>query len=238
MTDLPHRQIVRLTRCIGVRGHPAMLIEMMSFIVYRWYPKYTVEEQFRNFNQTQYHCTVRIYPHYVGVTQPIFFGHGIGMTENMAVQDAAYSCMNLLREEHAMLRETSFRYIPAALPGEEGYYTGLYSDHSAEDPMLQMTARFARDQDSDARALRFELHSTRARLYRALKLLDPFVSVGSVEHDAIYPVRTQMPTRVAWPEVGGIIPPRGPLLPPYTGPRPHPCSNGTRVHMPPCFPMH
>ena len=226
MADLPPRQIVRLTRCIGVRGHPATLIEMMSYVGYRWYPEYTVEEQFRDFNQTQYHCIVRIYPHHIGVTQPILFGHGIGMTENMAVQDAAYSCMTLLREEHTMLRETSFRYIPAALPGEEGYYTGLYSDHSAEDPLLQMTARFACDRDRDARALRFELHSTRARLYRALTLLAPFVSVGSVEHDAIYPVRTQMPSRVAWPEIGGIIPPRGPLLPPYTGPRPHPCSNG------------
>src|SRR3954467_11148544 len=119
--------------------------------------------------------------------------------------------MTLLREEHAMLRETYFRYIPAALPGEEGYYTGLYSDHSAEDPVLQMTARFARDQNRDARALRLELHSTRARLYRALKLSAPFVSVESVEHDAIYPVRTQMPTQVSWPEGGGIIPPRGPL---------------------------
>src|ERR1041384_4884402 len=112
------------------------------------------------------------------------------MTENMAVQDAAYSCMTLLRKEHAMLRDTSFRYIPAALLGEEGYYTGLYSDHSAEDPVLQITARFARDRDRDARALHFELHSTRARLYQALTLLAPFVSVGSVEHDAFYPVRT------------------------------------------------
>src|SRR3954469_13883302 len=93
MADLPPRQIVRLTRCIGVRGHPTMLIEMMSFIGYRWYPESTVEEQFRDFNQTQYHCTVWIYPHHVGVTQPILFGHDIGMTENMAVQDAAYSCM-------------------------------------------------------------------------------------------------------------------------------------------------
>ena len=100
------------------------------------------------------------------------------MNKNMAMQDAAYSCMTLLRDEHAMLRETAFRYIPAALPGEEGYYTGLYSDHSAEDPLLQMTARFACDRDRDARALRFELHSTRGRLYRALTLLAPFVSVG------------------------------------------------------------
>src|SRR3954469_17252838 len=98
MEDLPLRQIVRLTRCIGVRGHPATLIEMMSFVGYRWYPEYTVEEQFRDFNQTQYHCIVRIYPHHIRVTQPVLFGHGIGMTENMAVQDAAYSCMTLLRE--------------------------------------------------------------------------------------------------------------------------------------------
>ena len=116
MADLPPRQIVRLTRCLDVRGHPATLIEMMSYVGYRWYPEYTVEEQFRDFNQTQYHCIIRIYPHHVGVTQPILFGHGIGMTENMAVQDAAYSCMILLREEHTMLRETSFRYIPVALP--------------------------------------------------------------------------------------------------------------------------
>src|SRR3954471_12518069 len=226
MADLPPRQIVHLTRCIGVRGHPAMLTEMMSFVGYQWYPEYTVEEQFRDFNQTQYHCIVRIYPHHIGGTQNVLFGHGIGMTENMAVQDAAYSCMTLLREEHALLRDTLFRYIPAALLGEEGYYTGLYSDHSVEDPLLQMTARFARDRDRDARALCFELHSTRARLYRALTLLAPFVSVGSVEYDAIYLVRTQMPSRVAWPEVGGTIPSRGPLLPPYAGPRPLPSSNG------------
>ena len=82
-----------------------------------------------------------------------------------------------------------------------------------------MTARFACDRDRDARAVRFELHSTRAHMYRALTLLAPFVSVGLVEYDAINPVRTQMPSRVAWPEIGGIFPPRGPLLPPYTGPR-------------------
>src|SRR4051812_42569396 len=161
MADIPPRQIVRLTRCIAVRGHPATLIEMMSFVGYRWYPKYTVEEQFRDFNQTQYHCIIRIYPHHIGVTQPILFGHDIGITENMVVQDVAYTCITLLREEHALLQDTSFRYIPAALPGEDGYYTGLYTDHSLEDPLLQTTAQFSRDRDRDARALRFRasLHS-------------------------------------------------------------------------------
>src|SRR3954463_3941736 len=120
MADLPPRQIVRLTRCIGVRGHPATLIEMMSFMGYRWYHEYTVEEQFHDFNQTQYHCTVRIYPYHVGVTQPIFFGHGIGMTESMAVQDAAYSCMTLLREEHAFLGGTPFPLYPCGTSRRRG----------------------------------------------------------------------------------------------------------------------
>ena len=97
-------------------------------------------------------------------TQPVLFGHGISMTENMVVQDAAYSCMTLLREEHALIKDRSFRYIPTAPPGEEIYYTVLYTDHSLEDPLLQMTARFARDRDCDARTLRFELHPTRAHL--------------------------------------------------------------------------
>ena len=52
------------------------------------------------------------------------------------------------------------------------------------------------------------------------------MSVGSLEHDVIYPVRTQIPSRVAWPEIGGIFPPRGPLLPPHVEPRPRPCPNG------------
>src|ERR1043165_1393939 len=109
MADLPPRKIVRLTRCLGVRGHPSMLIEMMSFIGYRWYPEYTIEEEFLDFNQTQYHCIVRIYPHHIGVTQPILFGHGIGMTENMAMKDATYSCMTLVIEEHTFIGGTSFR---------------------------------------------------------------------------------------------------------------------------------
>src|SRR4051812_6592181 len=234
----PPRQIVRLTRCIGVRGHPAMLIEMMSFVGYRWYPKYIVEEQFRDFNQTQYHCIVRIYPHHIGVTQPILFGHGIGMTENMAVQDAAYSCMTLLREEHAMLRDTSFRYILVALPGEEGYYTGLYSDHSAEDPVLQMTARFARDQDRDAPALHFELHSTRARLYRALTLLAPFVSVGSVEHDAIYPVGLRCLLESLGPKLEALFHLVVLLCHPTLDLGLIRAQTDIRIHMPPCFPMH
>ena len=226
MAGLPRRQIMHLTRCLGVCGHPAMLIAMMSLVGYHWYSEYTIEEEYLNFNQTQYHCVIRIYPHHTGVTEPIHYDFGIGMTVNMVVQDAAYSCITLLREEHPLLQESPYRYIPAALPGEEGYFTGLYTDHTQEDPLLQVATQHGEDRDHDAHALRFELHSTCARLMRALTLLAPFVSVGSLDRDVIYLVRTHMPTRDAWPEVGGIFPPRGPLLPQYVGPRSHPCLNG------------
>ena len=101
-----------------------------------------------------------------------------------------------------------------------------------------MTARFACDRDRDAHALRFELHSTRARLYQALTLLAPFVNVGSVEHDAIYPVRTQMPTRVAWPELEALFHPVVLFCQPTLDLGLIRAPTDIRVHRPPCFPMH
>jgi len=47
-------QVVRLTRCLDVPGHTAKLVRVMTEAGYRWYPEYTVEEQFRDFNQSQY----------------------------------------------------------------------------------------------------------------------------------------------------------------------------------------
>ena len=41
---IPH-QVVRLTRCINVPGHTAMLVRVLTETGYRWYPEYTVEEQ-------------------------------------------------------------------------------------------------------------------------------------------------------------------------------------------------
>ena len=46
MPGRPSRQVVRLTRCIDVPGHTAMLVRVMSVCGYRWYPEYTMEEQY------------------------------------------------------------------------------------------------------------------------------------------------------------------------------------------------
>ena len=88
---------------------------------YRWYPEYTVEEQFRDFNQSQYFCTVRIFPSYPGSTEPLHCSYGLGVTIEMSVQDAAYSMMTIIRARTALLQNTDFRYMPASLPGAQGY---------------------------------------------------------------------------------------------------------------------
>ena len=53
MATHAQNQVVRLTRCLDVPGHTAMLVRVMTETGYRWYPEYTVEEQFRDFNQSQ-----------------------------------------------------------------------------------------------------------------------------------------------------------------------------------------
>ena len=50
MPSRPSHQVVRLTRCIDVPGHMAMLVRVMMETGYRWYPEYTVEEQYWDFN--------------------------------------------------------------------------------------------------------------------------------------------------------------------------------------------
>ena len=110
-------QVVRLTRCLDVPGHTAKLVRVMTEAGYRWYPEYTVEEQFRDFNQSQYLCTVRIFSSYPGSTEPLHCSYGLGVTIEMYVQDAAYSMMTIIRARTALLQNTDFRYMPASLSG-------------------------------------------------------------------------------------------------------------------------
>ena len=113
-------QVVRLTRCLDVPGHTAKLVRVMTEAGYRWYPEYTVEEQFRDFNQSQYLCTVRIFPSYPGSTEPLHCSYGLGVTIEMAVQDAAYSMMTIMRVRSDLFRDSDFRYMPGSLSEHKG----------------------------------------------------------------------------------------------------------------------
>src|SRR5215216_2772470 len=66
-----------------------------------------------------------------------------------------------------------------------------------------------------------ELYNTRASHWATLSRLAPLVQAGYLGIEALYPMRSHMPDRMDWREVGGITPPRGRRLPPPVGPRPH-----------------
>ena len=98
-----------------------------------------MEEQYRDFNQSQYLCTVRIYPPYPEAAEPLHWTHGLGVTIDMAVQEAAYQMLTIMRAHHGLLQNTEFCYVPATLGGEDGYLCAAYYGHSHEDPRLQVT---------------------------------------------------------------------------------------------------
>lgn len=53
---------MRLSQCDVGSVHPAMVIEAMDYIGFRWYHGYVVYEEYRDFNQQQYRAMVYIYP--------------------------------------------------------------------------------------------------------------------------------------------------------------------------------
>src|SRR5215216_7805047 len=107
----------------------------------------------------------------------------------MSVQDAAYSMMTIIQARHALLQNTRFCYMPISLPGEEGYYTGLYTDAAHEEPLLRTTTELLEDKDRENRALWMELYNTRASHWATLSWLAPLVQAGYLDMEALYPVR-------------------------------------------------
>ncbi|XBI00443.1 hypothetical protein VPH35_129470 [Triticum aestivum] len=229
MASRTQNQVVRLTRCLDVPSHTAMLVRVMIEAGYRWYPEYTVEEQYRDFNQSQYLCTVRIFPSYPGSTEPLHCSYGLGVTIEMSMLDAAYSMMTIMRARTALLQNTDFRYMPASLRGAEGYFTTIYTDSSHEDSLLRTTAQMLEDKDRENRALRLELFNSRSDHWATLTRFAPVVQARYMDMRDLYPMRSSLPDRMDWRDVGGITPPRGPHLPPFAGPRPHPCPYGPQA---------
>ena len=105
--------------------------------------------------------------------------HGVGVTIDMAVHDAAYAALTRLRGEYRELDTSPFRHIAIASDvGAEGYYTAAYSTVTREPFYHQHLVLHADGLDRANRALRHEMYTTRQHLYRALTLLHPFVRSG------------------------------------------------------------
>jgi hypothetical protein len=122
----PATQLVRRTWARYATGFPAILVTLLTRSGYRWYPEYMVYEDFRKFNQEQYHADVRIFDQRENSITELRTFHDIGVTADMAVHDAANTAVAHLRGEHGRLDDSEFWYIPYA-SGEEasGYYTAV-----------------------------------------------------------------------------------------------------------------
>ena len=111
----PTRQVVRHTMAIGASGSPAVLAEMMTYLGYRWHPEYTVYEEYQDFNQEQYRAIVHLYSREYDSTTVLHTAHGVGVTIDMAVHDAAYAALTRLRGEYRELDTSPFSTLLSPL---------------------------------------------------------------------------------------------------------------------------
>jgi hypothetical protein len=102
-----------------VPGFPAILNDLLTRLGYRWYPEYTVFEDYDEFNQEQYHAVMSIYDRTNMSIRELCTFHGVGVTVDMAVHDAAYAAIVRLHGEHPRLEETGFRYLLYTTATEE-----------------------------------------------------------------------------------------------------------------------
>ena len=162
-------QLVLRTWARDAAGFPAILIALLTRLGYRWYPEYMVYEDFREFNQEQYHTDVRIFDRRDDSVTELHTFHGIGVTIDMAVHDAAYSAVVHLRGEHSHLDGSEFRYILYAPRGDDtGYYTAVCAPYERRRYDAQFLIQCTQALDRTARALAVELYANRARLYDAM----------------------------------------------------------------------
>ena len=157
----PTTQLVLRTSARSAPGFPAILIALLTRLGYRWYPEYMVYEDYREFNQEQYHVDVRIYDQSDDSETVLHLFHGIGVTIEMAVHDAAYSAVARLRGEHSSLDASEFRYIPYAPVGDAaGYYTAVCAPYEPRRYDPRVLIQYTQALDRTNRALAVELFAT------------------------------------------------------------------------------
>ncbi len=244
----PARQHVRLTQATETTGFPAILVDLLTRLGYRWYPEYTVFEDFREYNQYQYQAEVRIFDQRGGETLERHVFCGIGVSVEMAVHDAAYIAITRLRGAYPHLEESPFRYIPHAPAGDEtgsdltAYasdvrersdrsYVAVCAPYVTRRYDARILVQYTEAMDRAFRALTVELYATRARLYDALTELQPSHCPRVPPMRIREPSRTELPSALEWTDVGGRTPALGPQLLDWMR-YPHQSHNGTQGPVP------
>ena len=203
-------QVVRMTRCERTTGHPELLREMVTFVGFRWAPEYQVFEYQREFEQTFYRAVVYIVSD--DGSRVVHESEAVGTTVDMAVQQAAYVCLTILRADYWAFDDSCFRHIPRGYITCEGKHFTMYDNlevSEKDSSRLGYTSRFGLHQDAVAQALMQELTAVREQLHQALTSLATYTTefVGDERF-----ARFQLPVESRLPDAGGYEPDRGPLL--------------------------
>ncbi|KAI4991401.1 hypothetical protein ZWY2020_039772, partial [Hordeum vulgare] len=233
---------------IETTGFPAILVDLMTRLGYRWYPEYTVYTDFHEYNQYQYHAKVHIFDQMGGDILEHHVFCGIGVSVEMAVHDAAYIAITRLRGAYPHVEESAFRYIPHAPAGDETgsdlttytasvrkrndrSYVAVCAPYVTRRYGARVLMQYTEPLDRAFQALTMELYATCARLYDALTELEPAHHPRVPPMHIRKPSRTELPSGLEWTDVGGRTPALGPQLLEWMR-YPHQSHNGTQGPVP------
>ena len=214
--QMPHPgRVVRLTRCEGVPGFPALLVAALSSQGSPWFPEYYVYEDYREYGQTQYCCEVHILNE--AGDQDLHLVRGFGVTEEQSVHQAAYCALTRYCEHCDYLRAPTsvFRHFPAAREAPEGFPVSVYrSAQYEQDPSYRCLVDLVQALDRQANQWYHQCLASRVRHWDMLMRLRPYVLSGHLPEELLYPTEPTLPSCIALPSVGGVVPRRGRRLPP------------------------
>ena len=230
--------VVRLTRCEGVRGFPALFAAALASQGCRWYPEYTVYEEYVPYSQAQFFCKVRVLNDEGRVEN---VAGGVGMTVEQAVQEAAYNGLSIYRSYCPYLanQASDFCHFPAADDSTSGVYRAVYSSGEMEsDSRHRALIELVRALDRRARQWYLYAVSARASHRATLMSVRPYVMDGTLPPTLLRSLPLEeLPPDVRSPGVGGVTPPTGPHRDPRLTALESPYGNqpasARRFHTPP-----
>ena len=120
-----------MTRCEDTTGHPELLRQMVTFLGFRWAPEYQVYEHQREFDQTLYRAIVVILSD--DGTRVVHRHEAVSTSVDMAVQQAAYVCLTVLRADYWGFDNSCYRYIPCGYITCEGVHFTLYDNLEVDE---------------------------------------------------------------------------------------------------------
>ena len=136
----------------------------------------------------------------------------MGSSIDMAVQQAAYAGLTVLRADYYCFDDSQYRHIPRGYLTDDGVHFTFYDSlevHRDDPTRLDVTAMFAWQSDALVQALTQELATVRDQLHEALTCLGTYTTefVGD-ERFAWF----QLPSDRCLQDAGGYELVRGPLL--------------------------